>query len=258
VPVLVVLHGGGGSAAFAYRVHGWPELSEEAGFLAVFPEATPEHPDQPISVWENLRLWNDGSGRSEVARRNVDDVGYLSAVLDDVQATLNVDSSRVFVTGFSNGASMSFRAGVELADRFAAIAPVSGHLCVDDPQPVRPLSMLYIAGLADPINPFHGGPIETPWGSRRHKPPIMDSICAWVRLIEAPEQPASVERADGVQRARYGPGKAGCEVRLVTIEGQGHEWPGAQRTLPHRVSGPQTDELHATRAVWDFFAEVGG
>jgi polyhydroxybutyrate depolymerase len=258
VPVLMVLHGGGGSAAFAYRVHGWPELSEKAGFLAVFPEATPEHPDRPISLWDNLRIWNDGSGRSEVSKRNVDDVGYLSAVLDDVQADFVVDASRIYVTGFSNGASMSFRVGVELADRFAAIAPVSGHLCLEDPRPSRALSMLYIAGLADPINPFDGGLVVTPWGSRRNKPPIMESIHAWLRLIQASEDPASVQQVDGVRRARYGPGGTGCQVQLCTIEGQGHEWPGAQRTLPHRISGPQTDKLHASEAVWDFFANSDG
>ncbi len=140
LPVLVVLHGGGGSAAFAHKVHGWIELSRREGCLLVFPEATCEDPSRLAGVRDNPRIWNDGSRRSAVAKRNVDDIGYLAAVLDDVQATFAVDSRRIFLTGFSNGGSMAFRAGVELSDRLAAIAPVSGHLCLDDPMPARPMS----------------------------------------------------------------------------------------------------------------------
>jgi polyhydroxybutyrate depolymerase len=183
-------------------------------------------------------------------------MGYLGAVLDAIQQKFNVDADRVYVTGFSNGASMSFRVGVELAHRITAIAPVAGHLCLDDPQPARPLSMLYMIGLADPINPFEGGPTVSPWGSRRLKPPVMDSIRAWVRLIQASDEPHVIRDSDGVTQVRFGPGATGCQVQLHTIEGQGHEWPGAQRTLPSIISGPQTDKLDATETIWDFFAST--
>jgi polyhydroxybutyrate depolymerase len=165
-----------------------------------------------------------------------------------------VDTNRVFVTGFSNGASMSFRVGVELADRIAAIAPVSGHLCLKDPQPNRPLSMLYMIGLADPINPLEGGPTVSPWGATRIKPPVMDSIGNWIRLIRASDQPHVLRDSGGVRQVRFGPGETGCEIQFYTVEGQGHEWPGAQRTLPSIISGPQTDKLNATEVIWDFFA----
>jgi polyhydroxybutyrate depolymerase len=252
--VLVVLHGGGGSAEFGYRVHGWTGMSERRGCLVVFPEATTEDPERPAEVRSNPRIWNDGSRSSAVAKRKVDDIGYLAAVLNDVERTFTIDAERIFVTGFSNGASMTFRAGVELADRIAAIAPVAGHLCCDDPRPARPLPMLYMIGLADPINPFDGGPTLSPWGTWRNKPPVMESIYAWVRLIQASPEPALLRDCDGVRHVRYGPGKSSCEVQLLTIAGQGHEWPGAERTLPRIISGPQTDKVNATDVVWDFFA----
>ncbi len=254
MPVLVVLHGGGGSAEFAARVYGWPELSEREGCLVVFPEATPEDPTRPAAVRENPRIWNDGSTRSAVAQRNEDDIGYLAAVLDDVEANFAVDPDRTFVTGFSSGASMTFRVGIELADRVAAIAPVSGHLCLKDPRPARPVSLFYLIGLADPLNPFAGGAARNPWGVLRHRPPVIDSIRTWIRLIEASEEPEVLHHEDGVRRIRYGPGRTGCEVQLCTIEGQGHEWPGAPRTLPSIITGPQTDKMNATQVIWDFFA----
>ncbi len=181
LPVLMVLHGGGGSAAFAARVYGWRELAEREGCLLLFPEATLEDPSLPPAVRENPRLWNDGSTRSAVARRGVDDIGYLATVMDDIQTRFAVDRKRVFVTGFSNGASMTFRTGIELADRVTAIAPVSGHLCLDSPSLRRPMSLLYIIGLADPLNPFEGGLTTSPWGIVRQRPPVIDSIRTWVR-----------------------------------------------------------------------------
>jgi polyhydroxybutyrate depolymerase len=252
--VIVVLHGGGGSAAFATRVYGWRELSQQTGCLIVFPQAQCENPASPAAVRENPRIWNDGSTRSAVAHRNVDDIGYLSKVLDDLRSRYAVDSDRIYVTGFSNGASMTFRAGVELSDQITAIAPVSGHLCIRDSKPARPLSMLYIIGLEDPLNPFEGGPTRSPWGALRQRPRVMESILAWVRLIGASEQPQLLRDSNGVQWVRYGPGSGGTEVQLCTIAGQGHEWPGARRTLPSSISGPQTDKLNATQTIWEFFA----
>ncbi len=251
--VVVVLHGGGGSAAFASRVHRWRELSNATGCLIVFPEAECGDPARPAGVRENPRVWNDGSTRSAVARRNVDDIGYLAKVLDDLSTRFAIDSDRVFVTGFSSGASMTFRVGVELADRVAAIAPVAGHLCIKDPRPARPLSMLYIIGLEDPLNPFAGGPTLLPWGAMRHRPAVMDSILTWVRLVGAAEHGEQISNTDGINRIRFGPGPGGQEVQLCTVASQGHEWPGAQRTLPRSISGPQTDKLNATQAIWDFF-----
>jgi polyhydroxybutyrate depolymerase len=180
----------------------------------------------------------------------------LAIVLDQVQREFPTDTDRVFVTGFSSGASMTFRVGIELSDRISAIAPVSGHLCLRDPRPIRAIPMIYIIGLADPLNPMAGGAVRTPWGAMRQKPPVMDSIRAWLRLIEASEQAEVLHHQDGVKHVRFGPGKSGCEVQLVTIDGQGHEWSGARRTLPKIITGPQTDKLNTTQTVWDFFSST--
>lgn len=253
-PVVVVLHGGGASARFAYRVHGWIALAEREQSLVVFPDGSLEDPQRPASLRDNLRLWNDGSWRSGVAQRNVDDIGFLTTVLDQLEAEYAVDPDRIFVSGFSNGGSMTYRVGVELSHRVAAIAPVAGHLCLADPQPRRAVSLLYIVGLRDPIVPFAGGAIITPWGQRREKPPVMNSINTWIRLVGAAPEPQVTRQQDGIHWQRFGPGDAGREVQLYTIEGQGHEWPGAERTLPESISGPQTDHLDATRVIWEFFS----
>jgi polyhydroxybutyrate depolymerase len=159
-PVILMFHGGGGTAQGAMRETRWAAKADKEGFLAVFPEGTRPDPSQPARFAGNPQTWNDGSSRLNVgaAERKVDDDGFVRALLDDLAARFAVDTRRIFVTGFSNGASMSFRIGRELANRVAAIAPVAGADWADEPpKPVRPVPLLYITGTADPLNPIDGG-----------------------------------------------------------------------------------------------------
>ena len=126
VPVVIMLHGGGGTGRAAAFETGWSAKADQAGFLAVYPEATPPDPAKPSQFRTNGQIWNDGSGRFHAGQRGIDDVGFLNAMLDEVAARFTVDPRRVFVTGFSNGASMTFRVGEELSHRVAAIAPAAG------------------------------------------------------------------------------------------------------------------------------------
>ena len=119
LPVVLMLHGGGGTGKGALAETGWDRKADEAGFLAVFPDATRPAPEKPARFGSNSQVWNDGSGRFHAGEQNVDDVACLNAILDDLCAHYPVDPRRIFVTGFSNGASMAFRAGAELSKRVA-------------------------------------------------------------------------------------------------------------------------------------------
>lgn len=150
---------------------------------------------------------------------------------------------------------MTLRVGVELADRVAGLAAVAGHLCVRDPQPAQPLSLLYVIGLQDPLYPFAGGPARTPWGDVRQRPAVMDSVYAWMDIVKASDKPHTLQDVDGVRIVRYGPGSTGKQIQLCTIADQGHEWPGQRRVLPKSISGPQTDKIDATELIWGFYEE---
>jgi polyhydroxybutyrate depolymerase len=134
--VVIMFHGGGGTARAAMWETGW---AEKAGFLAVFPNAMSRDPAQPSSFAGNPQLWNDGSGRFYSGRKAPDDVRFIHAMLDDLLARFAADPRRVFVTGFSNGASMSFRLGAELSKRIAAIAPVTGACWLEPLSLERPV-----------------------------------------------------------------------------------------------------------------------
>ena len=257
VPLVIMLHGGGGTGQGAARETGWDAKADQAGFLAVFPDATPPDPTKPGQFRGNPQTWNDGSGRFHAGQKGIDDVGFLRAMLDDLAHRFAVDHRRVFVTGFSNGASMTFRLGAELSHRLAAIAPVAGVCWSDAPKLKRPVSLCYITGDSDPLNPLEGG--EPRFASAasgiggRKKPPVRVSIQKWTAALACPAKPRKELYQGGVKTVTYGPDRGGAEVVFVTVEGLGHNWAGGKNPLPQFMVGRRSDKLKATDFIWDFF-----
>ena len=258
VPVVVMLHGGGGTATAAAEETGWGAKGDKEGFLAVFPDALPPDPAKPSRFVANPQLWNDGSDRFYPGQTAPDDVAFLNAMLDELAARFAVDPRRVFMTGFSNGASMCFRFGAEASKRLAAIAPVAGACWLEKITMERPVPMCYLTGTADPLNPIEGGVPKLATGGSdriraRPKPPVRDSILKWVRAVGAPATPRTTTASNGVHTDTYGPGRDGAEVMAVSVEGLGHTWAGGKSLLPALLVGPRSDKLRATDLIWGFF-----
>ena len=157
LPLVLMLHGMGGTAANSARATGWSSKADSETFIVVYPEATRPDPMRPPSLRKNPQAWNDGSGRFHAAERNTDDVAFIQALLDRLVTDYRIDRRRVFVAGFSNGASMAFRVGAELSDRVAAIAPHAGACWTERLPSLRGISLCYITGTADTLNPLEGG-----------------------------------------------------------------------------------------------------
>lgn len=257
-PLVVMLHGGGGTAKAAMWETGWTEKADNAGFLAVFPNAMPQDASQRSSFAKNPQLWNDGSDRFYPSQKAPDDVGFITVMLDDLSARFNVDKRRVFVTGFSNGASMSFRVGAELSNRIAAIAPVAGACWLALVMLEQPVSMLYITGKADPLNLIEGGVPKLATGASdkvraKPKPPVRESILKWIKALDSPVTSASVSDENGVRTETYGPGRDGAEVVYISVDGLGHTWAGGRSLLPESMVGRTSDKIKAADVIWDFF-----
>src|SRR5947209_13952862 len=132
LPAVVMLHGAGGSGAWAEWETGWSAKADREGFLVVYPEALPPRPDKASKFLTNPQRWNDGSLRG-TAHPTPDDDAFLRELLARLAAHPGIDASRVYVTGFSNGAGMAFRLAADLADHVAAVAPVAGPCWVQEP-----------------------------------------------------------------------------------------------------------------------------
>jgi len=253
-PLVVMFHGGGGSAKTAMWKTAWHKKADHEGFLAVFPEGTPPDQSRPGRFRNNPQTWNDGSKRGVGAvERKVADVKFISEMIKYLKGHLSVNQRRVYITGFSNGTSMSFRLIRELSEIFAAAALVAGADWLNDKLPDRPVPLLYITGNSDPLNPFHGGEISI---GRRHygnKPPVEDMITNWVKLHGCGDKPHTVYDQEGEKGVAYIlPGNLHAVV-LYTLDGHGHHWPGGKSALPEKIAGKNTAKLNATDVIWNFF-----
>lgn len=249
-PVVVFLHGTGGTAPWADTEAGWSAFAARQGFVLALPEGVPVDPLKPPKFLTNPPRWNDGSTQpGDRLHTDADDVGFLTAVVEDVLRLTGADPRRVCVSGFSNGAGMAFRFAAERADRVAAVAPVAGH-CWARAKPARPVPTLYLVGTADPLIPLHGGEVKSPWGgvlSRR--PAVAETLARWAAANGCDRTPWSATEA-GVRTDVYlGP----VEMRALFVEGLGHHWPGGRGQLNARIGGAASDRLDANAVIWEFF-----
>jgi polyhydroxybutyrate depolymerase len=255
-PVVVMFHGGGGTAEHAMQQTHWNTKADQEGFLVAFPEGTRPDPSQPAKFYGNPQSWNDGSERQSVGavERNAADVKFVFMMLSDIKSRLNVDESRIYATGFSNGASMTFRVARELSEVFAAAAPVAGGDWLVNENPERPISILYMTGTADPLNPLEGGEIHFPSISFGVKTSVEEMINNWVKIDGCSEDGRVVYDKDGANGIIYSHVSTPAEVVFYTIEGHGHYWPGGDSDLPESIAGKNTAKVNATDIIWDFFA----
>jgi polyhydroxybutyrate depolymerase len=252
-PLVIVLHGAGGTAEWADGETGWSALAAREGFALALPEAIALDPGKPPRFLTNPQRCNDHSSGPTADPSNADDVAFLAALIDIAVSQYGVDRRRVFLTGFSNGAGMAFRAAAELADRLAAVAPVAGYCHDPRPsRPSRPVPTLYIIGDADPLVPLRGGEVLNPWVLRLdRRPPVVESLERWAKAIGCEPRPRTESDANGV-RIEVFPGPV--EFRVVTIEGLGHHWPGGKGQLNHKIAGLPSDRFSATEEIWRFFS----
>jgi polyhydroxybutyrate depolymerase len=251
-PVVLVLHGGSGFATLMRFITHMDEVSDQEGFLVVYPAGTsPQYDDRML-------FWNTGRPMRNKDQEAVDDVAFIATVLDDLASFFTVDEKRVYATGISNGGAMSYRLAAELSERIAAIAPVAGQMAVGEFKvtPKRPVSVMHFAGKLDPHNPYEGGSSETVRGAFEPHAlkPVPEVIDSWVKQNGCSPQPAE-KRVGKAHSLTYTGCKEGAEVVLWVLEDAGHTWPGGEVTrLDEKAeSGEVNRDVDASRTMWEFF-----
>ncbi|CAN5886261.1 PHB depolymerase family esterase [soil metagenome] len=254
LPMVLVLHGSGGSGAEFLDKAGWAREAEQSGFLVMAPDALPERPRLDSNPLLNPRRWNSGQLK-QGPRTRIDDATALVEMIDLIGRFWRIDRDRIFAVGHSNGGSMAFRLAVEHSERFAAIASVAGIPWQPELAPARPLPTFFLMGTADPILPLQGGKSVLPW-EVRETPPIRRVLARWSIAIDGPIEPTEIiEADDGRLVHRYGPGPEGVELLAIFLNGHGHVWPGASGMTHERLMGPITAQVQATPLIWQFFEE---
>lgn len=222
-----MLHGGLGSGTQAQRAYGWDELAEREQFVVVYPDGLD-------------RAWAVGGGCcGNPGRTGVDDVAFITEVVSHVKQLVPIDSARVYATGMSNGGIFAYRLACD-TKLFAAIGPVAATLLGSCPTPT-PVSVLHIHGAADANVRMDGKVGEGI--AKIDGPPIAEVLAIWHKANECA---APAETTTSSVTITVAVCRDGRSVKLITVAGVGHLWPGSGRD-PAAAAG-------ATQELWNFFA----
>lgn len=255
-PLLVALHGGGGSMDYMGREENYGLISwaERTGVVLVLPNG--------ISRLRNgmLATWNAGACCGSARDQAVDDVGFIRTLLVRVRGQLNIDARRIYATGMSNGAMMAYRLACELPGVFRAIAAVAGTDNTRSCTPAQAVAVLHIHARNDSHVLYEGGvgpdaverELITDFRS------VPSTVEAWVERNACVRTPQRVLERAGAWCERYAPCREGSQVQLCVTQDGGHSWPGGSK---RRASEPPSSALRANEVMWDFFTQldpVGG
>jgi len=246
LPVVIVLHGGGGNAANAEQMTGFTRLVERERIIVVYPNGTGRRRADRLLTWNAVHCCGPAmDGR-------VDDVGFIAAILDTLAKHYPVDVRRIYATGMSNGAMMTHRLGRELSRRFAAIAPVVGTVFGDEAVATHAVSAMIINGSLDENVPPQGG-LGDGFGRRAWDgvpaKPFLDQGNYWARVNDCLPTPTMKEFGKLSHWAwTCPPGRA---VELYQVKDNGHAWPSGN--AGSRLGDTPSQAINATDAMWAFF-----
>jgi polyhydroxybutyrate depolymerase len=240
-PLVISLHAAAGWPAQQRNLSRWNPLADEQGFLVVYPSGS----DVP-------KIWHVGRGAGLMR-----DVRFIAALIDTLEAAYNIDPTRIYANGISNGGAMAFVLSCTLSDRIAAVGLVApaqtlpASWCTDR----RPVPLIAFHGAADPIVPYRGGPAGDPFNPVKDTfPAVQDWVASWARRNRCGAKPSDSFVAADVTRREYPRCADHAAVVLYTIQGGGHSWPGG-KPLPEWWVGPTSKSVDATRQMWAFFRE---
>lgn len=257
LPLLIVLHGSYGTGREMQVGLGFDTYANQRGFYTAYPNAYQE----PGRI--QTARWNDGRGTLNSSAQNIDDVKFITAMIDDIAARVPLDKKRVYLTGASNGGMMAYRLGCETSGVFAGIAPVIGNIpepIYPNCNPTAPIDFLSINGGADPFIPLDGGTVceNVRFGCEGG---VVVSRTESVNKFAAADDcsleptaetlPTLVDDGTWVEKLTYTDCQNGIRVVSYIVQNGGHAWPPRRPQV--RSAGAQTGNLDATQVIVDFF-----
>lgn len=244
LPLIIGFHGYGDSA-LEFGAHvGLAQAGDEAGMMVALPMS--------VDRKSGEQSWNAIVCCGSALEKNVDDVGFVGAMIEDIAAHHALDRSRVYATGHSNGATMVYVLAARHPDWFAAIAVVAARIGGGTPDgknyvlptPALPMPVMMFHGTDDPVVPYEGSraPLDQPflWALS-----VNDAVHFWASVDRCRDSDVEPERVSRkLKLTEYKDCAQGSVVKLWTIEGGDHSWP--EDIFPAgRRTRSTTDEMMA-------------
>lgn len=250
-PLVMVLHGGSGNYQSVQGFTQMNPVSNQNNFLAVYP--------QGIGVAPPGYSWADGRNTS-ADQAGIDDVGFISKLVDTLTVEYTIDTTRIYVCGFSNGGFMTQRLACEVPELFAALGGLGCSMdiaLIQNCSPGQAVPMAYFAGTSDPEVPYAGGAMNNP--EVTPIVPVDTAVQFWVdnNYCQTAEPlvniPNTVESDNStVEFYKYSDCDCNAEVHFYKILNGGHTWPGVP--IPQFPQlGNTNEDIHASFELWDFF-----
>ncbi len=257
-PLVIVLHGGGGTGKYMIALTRFNRLATEQGFMVVYPEAIEKR-------------WNDGRNFQEYKsqRENIDDVGFISALIDRLATQYPVDLERVYVAGISNGAMMTHRLATDLSAKISAAAMVAGNIpenYFSKGIPSKPVPIIIMNGTEDQLMPWKGGELGF---NKGRVVSTEQTVNFWRKYNKCETSGQTVYKPDRdpndgtrVRVDSYKNKDGKTMVMLYVIEGGGHTWPGAPpqlpqapQAIPKEAVGLMSSDISGSDEIYNFFKQ---
>jgi polyhydroxybutyrate depolymerase len=222
----------------------------------------------PDPVAKNAQYgWNAGMCCGLPVTKQINDVGFLEAVIADVTRRTPVNLRRVYMTGISNGGMMSYAMAAEASDHVAAIASVSGQVEIPTIHPSRPVPTMEFHSINDPIALFKGNPNKNP----KLVLSVTQGVNQWVKADGCKATPdvgteivgaaGSISAGETATLLTYSGCQGGAKVALWRFTGSGHVWPGSplntgpMNTWILQGVGRGIVLVNANETMWKFFSQ---
>ncbi len=252
IPLVLLFHGGGGNAKQALDYYGMVEKADQEGFILVAPNGTGRFTNKFLT-------WNVKFGFGHAMKKNIDDIGFVERIIDNLESRLKIDPKRIFATGISNGGFLCHFLAANLSDKIAAIAPivasVGGKKRADEeyilpPFPKHPVSVIAFNGLIDEHIPYSGGIQKKSVGNLIYVTSAEQMHSFWTKANQCTPKP-QIEKQNKYEKIRYSQGFNNSEVIQYLIYDHGHAWPGGKK--PRRRADTPSKAINATDVMWEFF-----
>lgn len=256
LPLVILLHPGGTDAKTMMSYTSMNELAEKENFICAYPDAFKKY-------------WNDGRDFDGIPSQlmQIDDVGFILQMIDEIQKEYGIDKKRIFVTGASSGAMMCYRLACEVPEKIKAIAPIIATMpenLVFKCNPKTPVSIITILGIQDPVVPYKGGDVKLDGVMLGRCMSAESTLNFWITANNCTKDSVETiklddtDKIDGITVTKYV--YKNCQntktIHYYTMKGGGHAWPGSKPYLPQKSIGFTCYDFHASLEIWNFFKSL--